>query len=201
MTIKTMTETEVKNLTLALMEEHGLNWPTWGFRLTRHKLVLGRCMYNRYGGGTIEISKNFLHLPFEKIRDTILHEIAHALAGHLAGHGPEWKRVCRRIGALPNEKADLLSEERVTFKWTGVCPNNPNHMMKRHALTSKGKRYACAKCCREHNGGVFTSRFLFEWHLTEDLEAAGRSGKRLITQPEIVPVRPTRISELIDMGL
>ena len=30
--------------------------------------------------------------------DTVLHEVAHCLAGYEAGHGPEWKRVAVAIG-------------------------------------------------------------------------------------------------------
>ena len=40
----------------------------------------------------------------EQIRDTVLHEIAHAIAGHEAGHGPLWKATARRIGATPRAK-------------------------------------------------------------------------------------------------
>ena len=41
----------------------------------------------------------------EQIRDTVLHEIAHAIAGREAGHGPLWKVTARRIGATPRAKA------------------------------------------------------------------------------------------------
>jgi predicted SprT family Zn-dependent metalloprotease len=193
-----MTEKEVEKLTLTLMAEHGLHWPTWGFRLTRHKIKLGRCMYNRYGGGQIEISKLWLHLPYEQIRDTILHEIAHALAGHRAKHGPEWKAVCRRIGAKPDEFADVRNEGKVEFKWTGLCING--HKIQRHALTEKGKRLACGKCCRELNNNVFDAKYLFDWHLTEDLRDSGIVGVRVINRPEAEAQLPTRISEMVAAG-
>ena len=41
----------------------------------------------------------------EQIRDTVLHEIAHAIAGREAGHGLLWKVTARRIGATPRAKA------------------------------------------------------------------------------------------------
>ena len=41
----------------------------------------------------------------EQIRDTVLHEIAHAIAGREAGHGPLWKVTARRIEATPRAKA------------------------------------------------------------------------------------------------
>ena len=36
-----------------------------------------------------------------EIRDTVLHEIAHALVGPEARHGPEWKAIAKRLGATP----------------------------------------------------------------------------------------------------
>ncbi len=41
----------------------------------------------------------------EQVRDTVLHEIAHAIAGPEAGHGPLWKATARRIGATPRARA------------------------------------------------------------------------------------------------
>ena len=194
-----MTEREVTALALQLMSEHNLNWPAWGFRMSRSKNAIGFCQYNHFNGGMITFSKNFLHLADHEIRDTILHEIAHAIAGHKASHGPEWKAVCRRIGAKPDANADLKSEDKVAFKWTGICPNG--HASQRHALTEKGKRMACGKCCRELNDGRFDARYKFEWHLTDDLKNSGRSGVRLITQPEVTSLEPTRISELVALGM
>lgn len=192
-----MTEREVTALALQLMSEHNLNWPAWGFRIARSKLRLGFCQYNRFNGGMIAFSKNFLHLSDHEIRDTLLHEIAHALVGHRAGHGPQWKLMCVKIGAKPNECADLKSEDKVEFKWTGVCPDG--HTLSRHALTEKGRRLACGTCCREKNDGRFDGRYLFEWHLTADLKASGRSGVRLINQPESTSLEATRISELMSI--
>ena len=41
----------------------------------------------------------------EQIRDTVLHEIAHVIAGREAGHRPLWKVTAQRIGATPRAKA------------------------------------------------------------------------------------------------
>ena len=42
--------------------------------------------------------------------DTILHEIAHAIAGVEAGHGPAWKAVAQRLGATPRARAEENDE-------------------------------------------------------------------------------------------
>jgi hypothetical protein len=58
---------------------------------------LGLC---RYGPRTVELSSPFVeHNPEEVVRDTLLHEVAHALAGRAAGHGPLWRAMCLRVGA------------------------------------------------------------------------------------------------------
>lgn len=43
--------------------------------------------------------------PPDQVTDTILHEIAHALAGPAARHGPAWKSIARRLGATPKSCA------------------------------------------------------------------------------------------------
>jgi len=57
-----------------------------------------------------EISFSVSHIEnnsIEIIRDTILHEFAHAIAfemyGH-AGHGQPWKNIAQKIGATPRAK-------------------------------------------------------------------------------------------------
>jgi len=35
-----------------------------------------------------------------QLTGTTIHELAHCLAGHAAGHGPAWKRACRDLGLI-----------------------------------------------------------------------------------------------------
>jgi predicted SprT family Zn-dependent metalloprotease len=78
------------------MREHGLD--DWSFEIGNHKTSLGVCDYRNK---KIVLSQHFLGNPWTQIEDTILHEIAHALAGHEAGHGMLWKITAARIGATP----------------------------------------------------------------------------------------------------
>ena len=56
----------------------------------------------RYGTRTIELSVFLVDRNGpEEVRDTILHEIAHALVGPGHGHDAVWKRQCIEIGARP----------------------------------------------------------------------------------------------------
>ena len=80
-----------------LMDEHGLD--TWTFAFLEAERRLGDC---HFGDRVIRVGRaHALDASEAEIRDTILHEIAHALAGPEARHGAEWKAIARRIGATP----------------------------------------------------------------------------------------------------
>ncbi|MDE0095004.1 MAG: hypothetical protein OXS40_01295, partial [Gammaproteobacteria bacterium] len=80
-----------------LMDHHGLEEWTLGFIAARGKLGECRPFARRIG---LSRHHAVTGAP-EQVTDTILHEIAHALAGPLVGHGPTWKAIAQRIGATP----------------------------------------------------------------------------------------------------
>lgn len=81
----------------------------WQFVWNERISALGVC---RYKPKHICLSKKWtLALGVEEVTDTILHEIAHAIAGSNAGHGPAWKAACRTIGAKPERLASGLQVE------------------------------------------------------------------------------------------
>ena len=91
----------VAGMARRLMDEHGLTG--WTLAFVEAKRRLGDCHFRHR---VIRISRTHaLEGSEEQIRDTVLHEIAHAIAGREAGHGPLWKVTARRIGATPGAKA------------------------------------------------------------------------------------------------
>ena len=91
----------VAGMARRLMDEHGLTG--WTFAFVEAKRRLGNCHFQHR---VIRISRTHsLEGSGEQIRDTVLHEIAHAIAGYEAGHGPLWKVTARRIGATPRARA------------------------------------------------------------------------------------------------
>ena len=79
-----------------LMKQHGLS--DWTFRFDRARRRFGSCQPR---SKTLTLSRTLAFLNSEtEVRDTILHEIAHALTPR-DGHGIQWKRKCIEIGARP----------------------------------------------------------------------------------------------------
>jgi predicted SprT family Zn-dependent metalloprotease len=139
---------EVSKLARQLMDEHGLH--DWTFQLSKTLNAFGYCWYIKQ---LIEISEHFVLSDMEKIRDTILHEIAHALAykeyGSAGkGHGFYWKHVCRRIGADPercwsdDDPGIVMSKP---YQWKLSCPTCGRFWL-RHRLRERTARGRCPDC-------------------------------------------------------
>ena len=90
-------ETEqCKSLALMLMKQFHLD--DWTFEFDYEKVRFGCCFYRQR---KISMSKLLVILNEENVvKDTILHEIAHALTPY-NGHGTQWRNVCNAIGCKP----------------------------------------------------------------------------------------------------
>lgn len=122
-----------------LLEEHGLRG--WRVEYDAAKNRAGVC---RYSTRVLGLSAPLTALHDEdEVRDTILHEVAHALAGAAHGHGAEWRRVATRIGCS-GRRCVPVDAPRVQHAWLGVCPGG--HTTGRHR---RPERVAtCAQCSR-----------------------------------------------------
>jgi predicted SprT family Zn-dependent metalloprotease len=100
------------------MKYHGLLDRGWRFGLDNAKTRMGVCMI---WCRVITISEPLALLNSEdEVLDTILHEIAHALAPAGSHHGPQWKWMARQVGAKPERCAgkDVVA---VPTDWTAHC--------------------------------------------------------------------------------
>ena len=145
---------KAEKLAKELMQLHGL-LPKWKFKFDNSKRRFGVCAYSRLGGLNNELfnchiglSKPLVMINDEaKVRDVILHEIAHALTiGH--GHDNVWKRKCIEIGAKP-ERCYSMNEVNTLqniARYQAVC-GGCGKVHGRHRMTTRilNSRIAC-KC-------------------------------------------------------
>lgn len=161
-------------LARSLMDAHGLD--EWNIRINTNKTRLGVC---KYGSKTIEISSFFFRAGDETLRDTILHEIAHALAGHAAGHGDAWQAVCIRIGADPSRTADVRLTDS-DFAWVGKCSCGKTKK-RNHRRPQNLNGWFC-KVCRDfltwtHNGVPVGGSKADQWAVAAKKIATHREAK------------------------
>ncbi len=112
---------------------------SWSFAFDNAKRRAGLCDYGRR---RISVSR-YLAARYDDDTNhqTLLHEVAHAVAGAEAGHGPVWKRTARQLGYVggtthAGETATELAP------WVGTCP--AGHVAFRHRRATRPT--SCAKC-------------------------------------------------------
>jgi len=129
---------EVRNLALELMARHGLEG--WTFAFNRRKRALGLC---RFATRAIELSSYLVDgNSKEEVRDTILHEIAHALVGPGHGHDVVWKAKCVEVGAQPVRCGDADMPEG---RWKASCPSC-GLAFSRHRRPKRLRGWCCRTC-------------------------------------------------------
>jgi hypothetical protein len=167
---------QARRLAHELIDEHGL--AGWRFEFDRAKRRAGIC---RHGQKVIGLSAPITRLhPETEVRDTLLHEIAHALAGPRAGHGPAWTATARRIGCSA-ERCVPEDAPAVPGSWVGVCSRG--HSVDRHR---RPERVLLCTLCRDRPN----PDRVFEWqhhgrpasmhpNYVDELRAL-REGRRLV---------------------
>ena len=131
-----------QTLAVTLMKKHRLLDKGWTFKYDNAVKRFGVC---RYRSKTIGLSRKLVLLnDKEQVMDTILHEIAHAIAGYEAGHGEIWKHVCIQIGAKPNRCYNAEETNVVELKYYAVCGACGKEHQKAR-LVNKTARRSC-KC-------------------------------------------------------
>lgn len=129
---------EARRLAVSLMHQYGLG--AWRLQFDRAKTRSGACLYDRR---TISLSAPMVTLMDDgEVRETLLHEIAHALAGPDHGHDETWRRIAQRLGATGS--VTLRTSAIPTHDWVGTCPRG--HTALRHRRPAHPA--SCGECAR-----------------------------------------------------
>ena len=121
---------------------------------------LGRCQFLAVPRLTFNVPyiKHCLeHDEFNELRDTVLHEIAHVLAGRGHGHDNVWKEKAREIG-IENPKRCSDTKYHIPYKWKLTCSNcGKVYYQNRFSSTM-----ACGDCCKKYNNGKYSTKYILD---------------------------------------
>jgi predicted SprT family Zn-dependent metalloprotease len=144
------------DLAIRLMEKHNLIIAGWRFQFDNAKRRFGCC---KYRSKMITLSKYLTELNNEtRIRNTILHEIAHALTPG-QHHNNVWRSKAREIGCDGERCYSALAVEVPKARYVAVCPGCGNTFTK-HRIR-KIINQSCGRC----SGGRYNPKYKIEYKL------------------------------------
>ncbi|MFC4222605.1 SprT-like domain-containing protein [Lysinibacter cavernae] len=152
--------TRVRVWAQALINLH-LDSNSWTFDFDNAKRRAGLCDYQKK---RITVSR-YLAAKYDddEIHQILLHEIAHALAGHRAGHGQKWKAIADDLGYDGKRLHDGESAHELA-PYVGTCPAGHHHYRYRKPT----RPLACGLC-----GRGFRQEHLITWR-TQTLDPGER---------------------------
>ena len=134
----------------ALIALH-LDTDVWSFGFDNAKTRGGQCNHSTK---RITVSRHLAaRFDDDEIHQVLLHEVAHALAGPAAGHGPRWRAIAGDLGYVGKRTLDKPVAEDLA-PWVGRCPRGHLH----YRYRQPGKPMSCARCSRR-----FSREFLIVW--------------------------------------
>lgn len=161
---------EAERMARELMDLHGLR--RWGLVFDAAKTRAGICRADRR---QIGLSRPLTRLHSRaEVRDTVLHEVAHALVGVEHGHDRVWRARAQAIGCS-GQRCLAATAPVPTGRWRGVCP--AGHETTRHRRPVRVA--SCAMCSRR-----FDPRAVLRW------QCDGRE----------VPMHPRYVAELATLS-
>jgi predicted SprT family Zn-dependent metalloprotease len=124
-----------------LLDEHKLFKKGWRFSFDRAKRRAGCC---RYSKKEITLAKAYAEQEeLKEIKNTILHEIAHALVGPKHGHNEIWKQKALEIGC-DAKRCHYVVFSKPKYKLT--CSNSCFVVTRYRVNQNFLKSRICSKC-------------------------------------------------------
>ena len=136
-----------------LKKQHNLEGWSFCFN-SRLRTTAGQCLYGK--NKRVELATLLINshdIRRDDVLDTLLHEVAHAIAGYEAAHGPKWKKIAKQIGCSGNvcHSISFGQHKVAAFLDCSVdCPNNHTTLF-RIPSRYKNSRVLCGMCDKKIN--------------------------------------------------
>ena len=156
---------KIETIAREMMDEHFLY--DYKFEWMNSVRTFGNCNgYRKIIRLSIPLTK--YETNNERIINTILHEIAHAIDYNTrgrSGHDATWKRIAKSIGCSGERCSSSSGVDKSKFmKWVVKCTScDSTHYRARNTK----KVSACSKCCNKHNNGNYSDDYKFKWVLNK----------------------------------
>jgi hypothetical protein len=125
---------KAEDLARSLMAKYDLH--DWRFSFDNAKRRAGACNHTKR---TISLSIHLVRIRSDdNVRNTILHEIAHALVGRGHGHNRIWKRKALEIGC---DGKRCYTDAKIEGKWVAICAHGKR--FSRHRRPYNSIIYSC----------------------------------------------------------
>ena len=145
---------DVLSLARSLMEQADVG--DWELAFDRARRRAGQTDHARR---RLTLSRHLMSLYDEaQVRETILHEIAHARVGPHHGHDAVWAAEATRLGATGRRLIDTQAP-RLRGRWVGRCP--AGHEVDR--MRRPASPVSCSRCAPR-----FSLEHLLSWSLDGD---------------------------------
>ena len=134
----------------SMMLEH-IEDRSWTFGFDNGRRRAGLCSYT---DKKITVSKylSLVH-TIDDVKQTIIHEIAHALSGPKEGHGKKWLATAKKLGY----RNETYTGEEIAKKYApyhGICPNGHQH----YRYQKPKLLYSCHICAKG-----FNRQYMIDW--------------------------------------
>lgn len=154
-----MNLSDARDLAFRLMDRYGLLEKGWRFGFDSAYRRAG-CMSRRRRRIWLSAPLTFLNSQ-HIVKNTILHEIAHALVRTKIFHGAKWRSKAVEIGwksSGPHARTELPGVKRIPYRFHLTCVFCETYYTRDRR--SKRKTY-CSKCVRRT--GKKRARYILQW--------------------------------------
>lgn len=142
---------QAQELALELIKHHELH--DWRFKFDRSKNRLGSC---KHYSKVITLSESITKVHSEhEVKDTILHEIAHALVGPQHKHDAVWRNKAIEIGCNGKRCGEIKDSHLIGHLYVAECPACN---AKYYANRKRKRKASCNKCSPR-----FDTRFILNF--------------------------------------